>query len=108
VFNVIDDETPTSREFMKGYKKNVTRLRYLSVPFRVFYLFCWAWEKYAEWSDGQLPPAFNRRRCSAYWKGNRYSNRKLKALLGWTPQISFSDGSSAYFEYLRTLRTPLC
>jgi nucleoside-diphosphate-sugar epimerase len=108
VFNVIDDETPTSREFMKGYKKNVRRIRYLSVPFPVFYMFCWAWEKYSEWSDGQLPPAFNRRRCATYWKGNRYSNRKLKELLGWAPHISFNEGLPRYFDYLKTVGRGSC
>jgi nucleoside-diphosphate-sugar epimerase len=108
VFNVIDDELPTSRQFMKGYRQNVGRLRYLSVPFSIFYLFCWAWEKYAEWSEGQLPPAFNRRRCCVYWKGNRYSNRKLKALLGWTPLVSFKEGSIAYFDYLKNPRRGSC
>ena len=45
------------------------------------------WEKYSEWSKKQVPPAFNRRRCAAEWKGNRYSNQKLKERLGWRPKV---------------------
>jgi nucleoside-diphosphate-sugar epimerase len=101
VFNVVDDELPTGRAFMKGYTKNVTRMRYLSVPYSVFYVFSYLWERYAQWSHGQLPPAFNRRRCAAYWKGNRYSNLKLKQMVGWTPRVSFAAGSRAYFEDAR-------
>ena len=48
---------------------------------------CLLWEKYSSWSKKQLPPVFNRRRCSAEWKGNRYSNQKLKERLGWKPRV---------------------
>jgi nucleoside-diphosphate-sugar epimerase len=108
VFNVVDDEMPTSKAFMNGYTRNVGPMRYVSVPYPVFYLFCYLWEKYSEWSEGQLPPAFNRRRCAAYWKGNRYSNRKLKELLGWTPRVSFRDGSMAYFDDVKKHRAGAC
>ena len=108
VFNVVDDEMPTSKAFMNSYVRNVGAMRYVSVPYPVFYLFSYLWEKYSEWSEGQLPPAFNRRRCSAYWKGNRYSNRKLKELLGWKPRVSFRDGSMAYFDDIKKHRTGSC
>jgi nucleoside-diphosphate-sugar epimerase len=104
VFNVIDDELPTSRQFMAGYKQNVGSMKYLSVPYSIFYLFCLFWERYSLWSEGQLPPAFNRRRCAAYWKGNRYPNRKLKELTGWTPRLSFKDAAPEYFAYLKKNR----
>jgi nucleoside-diphosphate-sugar epimerase len=101
VFNIVDDDLPTSRQFMAGYRKHVGRRRYLSVPYPLFYLFCLLWERYSSWSKGQLPPTFNRYRCSAYWKGNRYSNRRLKERLRWRPSVSYRDGSRAYYEYLR-------
>lgn len=104
VFNVVDDELPLGREFLKAYRSHVAPIKYISVPYRFFYLFCWLWERYSHWSGGQLPPVFNRRKCAAYWKGNRYSNAKLKELLGWTPAISFRDGAGPYFEYLRSVR----
>jgi nucleoside-diphosphate-sugar epimerase len=105
IFNVVDDELPSSREFMRGYKKNVGSLRYIPVPYRLFYLFCWLWESHSRWSQEQLPPVFNRRKCETYWKGNRYSNRKLKELLGWSPKVSYEEGSRAYFSYLKELRS---
>lgn len=108
IFNIVDDDIPTSKEFLKKYKKNVGPLNSLYIPYQVFYLLCVLWERYSEWSGGQLPPAFNRRKCAAYWKGNLYSNRKLKELLGWRPRISFSEGSLSYFDYLKTLRRSSC
>lgn len=104
-FNVVDDELPSSASFLRAYRREVRPIKYIYVPYRMFYAFCHFWEHYSRWSGGQLPPVFNRRKCSAYWKGNRYSNRKLKDQLGWTPAVSFSEGSNAYFAYLRSARS---
>jgi nucleoside-diphosphate-sugar epimerase len=57
------------------------------MPYFAGYGLCSIWEKYSKWSKGQLPPAFNRRRCAAEWKRNRYSNQKLKDRLGWKPRV---------------------
>ena len=101
VFNIVDDYLPSSREFLRMYKKEVGGFKSIYVPYRVFYFFCYLWERYSKWSGGQLPPAFNRRRCAAYWKGNQYTNKKLKNLLGWEPKISFEEGTKRYFEYVK-------
>jgi nucleoside-diphosphate-sugar epimerase len=101
VYNVVDDDLPTSRRFLKEYKRHGKPFRSIYVPYWLFYGFCWFWERYSKWSKGQLPPAFNRRRCATYWKGNRYSNRKLREQLGWRPAVSFAEASRRYFEYVR-------
>ena len=103
LFNVVDDELPTSREFLKMYKKNVQHFKSIYVPRMVSYFLCYLWEKYSEWSQGQLPPVFNRRRWSSDWKGNRYSNEKLKKRLGWLPKVSFDKATKCYFEYQRNV-----
>jgi len=72
VFNVVDDDLPTSREFLRMYKKNVGYFTSLPIPYNIAYLLCYLWERYSKWSEGQLPPVFNRSRCTAEWKGNRY------------------------------------
>lgn len=101
VFNVVDDDLRTSREFLKLYKKNVRNFRSISLPYPVTYLLCSLWERYSGWSEGQLPPAFNRSRCSAEWKGNRYSNEKLKRLLEWRQRVPTDDGLKHYFDYCK-------
>jgi nucleoside-diphosphate-sugar epimerase len=83
VFNIVDDDLPRSRTFLGMYKKNVGHFRSIYVP------------------KGQLPPVFNRRRCAAYWKGNRYSNDKLKNMLGWKQRVPFQAAAARYFEYVR-------
>jgi nucleoside-diphosphate-sugar epimerase len=101
VFNVVDDNLPTSRQFLRMYKRHGKRVKSIYIPYWLFYGLCWVWEKYSRWSKGQLPPAFNRRRCAAYWKGNKYTNQKLKDRLGWRPIVPFSEASRRYFEYVR-------
>jgi len=95
IFNIVDDELPTSRQFLYAYKKK-TGVRSISVPYPVTYLLCYLWERYASWSRHQLPPAFNRRRCTAAWKGNRYSNRKLRERLSWRPRVGMDNAMEAF------------
>jgi nucleoside-diphosphate-sugar epimerase len=101
VFNIVDDDLPTSKEFLKLYKKNVKAIKSIYVPYPIFYFFCYLWEKYSIWSKNQLPRAFNRLKCSANWKGNEYSNTKIKNLLGWKQEISRDEGLKQYFMYCR-------
>ena len=101
VFNIVDDDLPTSRQFLRRYKRDVRRFLSIPVPYTIWRAFCTLWERYSSWSGGQLPPAFNRRSCSIYWKGNTYSNRKAKDLLGWAPRTSMSDSLRLFFDYMR-------
>lgn len=96
-FNIVDDNLPSSRQFLRLHKRSVRRFRSIYVPHFVSYALCYLWERYSHWSEGQLPPAFNRNRWHAYWKKTRYSNRKLKSKLGWVPIISTSEALKQYF-----------
>ena len=69
IFNVVDDELLTSSQFMRAYKERVKPFFSVRIPYALAYGSCLLWEKYSKWSKGQLPPAFNRRRCAAEWKG---------------------------------------
>jgi nucleoside-diphosphate-sugar epimerase len=101
VFNVVDDDLPTSRQFLRLYKRNVRRFRSVYIPHVASYVLCAVWERYSSWSEGQLPPVFNRKAWHAYWQGSRYSNAKLKTVLGWAPRVSTADGLRRSFESLR-------
>jgi len=96
VFNVVDDELPTGRQFLKAYRNKAKSLLSIRLPYVVGYTMCLLWEKYSRWSKKQLPPVFNRRRCSAEWKGNRYSNQKLKERLGWKPRVPMDHAMEAF------------
>jgi 2-alkyl-3-oxoalkanoate reductase len=103
VFNIVDDDLPSSREFLRLYKKNVQSFRSVFVPRSVSYVFCWLWEIYAKWSEEQLPPIFTRREWAASWKQTRYSNHKLKSLVGWTPRVTTTEGLRRFFEGCREM-----
>lgn len=102
IFNVVDDNLPTSRQFLRQYKTNVKHFRSLYVPHVCSYTLCWLWEKYSGWSQRQLPPVFNRLRWSAFWKSTTYSNRRIKDELGWKPTVSMQEGLRRYFAACRT------
>lgn len=99
VFNVVDDDLPTSRGFLRAYKRRVRRFWTLPVPYPAAYALCGLWEWYAKRSKGQLPPVFNRRMCAFAWKGHRYSNAKLKERLGWCCRVPMQAALERYFEY---------
>ncbi len=98
VFNVVDDNLPSSRHYLRQYKRNVRQFRSLYVPHGLSYALCYFWERYSDWSEGQLPSVFNRRRWHAYWKRTRYSNEKLKSRLGWAPKVPMEEAFRRHFE----------
>jgi len=100
-FIAVDDDLPRKRQFLRLYKKNVRRFFSIHLTYRTFYFLCWLWEKYSKWSEGQLPPVFNRRQCATYYQKQVYSNRKLKARTGWRPRVPFEEASRRYFQYMR-------
>ena len=100
-FNIVDDNLPTSRQFLRWYKRNVRKFHSIYVPRTVSHLLCYLWERYSRWSEEQLPPVFNTRRWHVYWKKTRYSNEKLKKQLGWQPKVTMAEGFQRYFESCR-------
>ena len=88
IMNVVDDELLTGSQFLRAYKSRVQYFRSVRIPYFLAYAACHLWEKYSDWSKGQLPPAFNRRRCSAEWKRTRFSNQRIRDRLGWRPRVN--------------------
>jgi nucleoside-diphosphate-sugar epimerase len=101
VFNIVDDDLPSSRRYLRLYKKNVRSFKSVYVPHAFSYFFCYLWEKYSDWSHAQLPPVFTRREWAATWKKTYYSNRKIKDMVGWKPDVPTSEGLQRYFESCR-------
>jgi nucleoside-diphosphate-sugar epimerase len=101
VFNVVDDDLPSSRRFLRLYKKHVRNLKSIYIPHALSYLFCFFWEKYSTWSKGQLPPVYTRREWAATWKKTRYDNSKLKKLVGWEPKTPTVEGLRLFFDSAR-------
>ena len=101
VFNILDNDLPTSRQFLRAYKRKVKHFRSVYLPQELSYLACWLWEKAAAWSEGQLPPIYGRAAWHANWKRTKYSNEKLKHRLGWKQTVPTSEGLRRYFAACR-------
>jgi len=100
-FNIVDDDLPTSRRFLRLYKRHVRWFPSLYIPHAISYLLCWAWEAYCRWSEEQLPPVFNRLMWRTYWRRTYYSNAKAKHLLNWKPAVPTSEALLRHFESCR-------
>ncbi len=98
VFNVVDDDLPSSRRLLRLYKRSVRGFKSFYIPHAFSYLLFYLWEKYSLRSEGQLPPIFSRKEWHAYWKKTRYSNEKLKNRLGWKMKVPAEEGLKRYFE----------
>jgi nucleoside-diphosphate-sugar epimerase len=101
VFNVVDEDLPSSRQFLRMYKHNVRRFASVYIPHVVSYVLCCLWEQYSRWSEGQLPPSYNRMTWHASWKKTHYSNDKLKTRVGWRQKVPTAEGLRRYFEACR-------
>ncbi|MBS1821354.1 MAG: NAD(P)-dependent oxidoreductase [Acidobacteria bacterium] len=100
IYNVVDDDLVTSREYLKLYKRKVKPVKSLPVPY-----FALMWgskmvERYSAKSKGQLPAIFTPYKTRAMWGGNQFSNAKLKSI-GWRPLISTRDGLERAFAAFR-------
>jgi nucleoside-diphosphate-sugar epimerase len=103
VFNIVDDDLLTSRDFLKLYQKNVQNIFSINIPFGIFYMLCYLVELLSKLTNrGQLKATFNRKKCSHYYKGNQYTNLKLKKLLQWEPKVGLERALNLYFEYQKT------
>ncbi len=100
VFNVHDDDLPSSRDYLKAYNRQVKKILSVPVPYFLLQLGSRAVEWYHHYSKGQLPAIFTPYKTANLWKGNRFDNRKLKST-GWQPVVSTSDGMRKSFDYFR-------
>ena len=105
IFNVVDDQLLTSSQFLRAYKKCVTPFFSIRIPYFLAYSLCLLWEKYSKQSKCQVPPAFNRRRCAAEWKRNRFSNQKLRERLGWNPRVDMEKAMALFLAQFQPQKT---
>jgi nucleoside-diphosphate-sugar epimerase len=100
IYNVVDDDLVTSRQYLGMYKKKVRPVRSVRVP---YWLLMWGSkmvEGYSKRSKGQLPAIFTPYKTKAMWGGNKFSNAKLKGI-GWRPVMSTREGLERAFAAMR-------
>ena len=96
-FNIVDDELPSSGEYLAAYRQAADRFICVPMPYRIAYLIFALCEMVARVVP-HFPKRFNRRRAAAEWKGNLFSNRKLKERLGWQPRVPMRRALEGYFS----------
>jgi nucleoside-diphosphate-sugar epimerase len=96
-FNVVDDDLLTSREFLRAYHQRRRHAVCLPLPYGAAYLLCALCEGCSK-CFRQMPRSFNRRRCAAEWKGNRFSNEKLRRQLGWKPIVPMKQALANFLS----------
>ena len=105
VYNVVDDDLPTSSQYLHLYQRNVKPLKTIPVPYSVLQWGSKQVERYNTKSKGQLPAIFTPYKTASQWGGNRFSNAKLRQL-GWKPIVPTQQGLERSFAYFRTEPTP--
>lgn len=100
VYNVVDDDLPTCRDYLAAYKQSVRPLRSVRVPYPALRLISIANQAYSRWSKGQLPAIFTPYKSATAWGGNRFDNAKIKSL-GWRQVVPTPEGMRRNFDALR-------
>ncbi len=100
VYNVHDNDLPTCREYLRAYKKHVTRIRSISVPYFGVRLLSSMIAKYHRYSKGQLPAILTPYKAASLWGGNRFDNSKLRSI-GWSQLVPTAEGLQRSFTAFR-------
>ena len=99
VYNVVDDDLPTARQYLASYRREVQPLRVVSLPLFATRLMSRAVAWYHRHSRGQLPAIFTPYKTDSMWRSFRYENRKLKSI-GWLPAVGTAEGLRRTFASL--------
>jgi nucleoside-diphosphate-sugar epimerase len=100
VYNVHDDDLPTSRRYLRAYKKSVRNIRSISLPYFALRLLSKGLERYNKYSKGQLPSVFTPYKVASLWAGNKFDNSKLHSI-GWRQLVPTAEGLRLSFAAFR-------
>ena len=101
IINVVDDDLPTSREFLRMYQNACDIFTQYTCRDRSATCFA---------RCGKIIRIGRRGSClwhttgasgTRYWKHGRFSNAKLKQLLQWSPLVTTTEGLNRYFQSCR-------
>lgn len=89
--NILDDDLPSVREVLQTYRRHGKGRRTIWCPQWAIGPASGVYEWYHHYSGGQLPGVITRYQTLAFWQPVRYSNRKAKQLLSWSPRVPMAD-----------------
>lgn len=91
VFNVVDDELMSCRDYLRTYRRDVEKVRVLPVPYWMLLQGSRLLERYHRVSKGQLPAVFTPYMVRSMYRPLRYDNTSLKAI-GWQQAVPTAKG----------------
>jgi nucleoside-diphosphate-sugar epimerase len=100
IFNVVDDDLPTSAEYLRLYRSHVGRLPSLRLPGFVADLLSKGVEHYHHYSKAQIPLFLTPYRVRSTWRSHAYSNAKLKSL-GWRQVVATREAIPHTLEHFK-------
>jgi nucleoside-diphosphate-sugar epimerase len=100
VYNVHDDDLLTCSEYLRAYKKHVTKTRSIPVPYFGMQALSHLLAKYHRHSKGQLPAILTPYKVASLWRGNRFDNSKLHSL-GWKQLVPTAEALERSFVAFR-------
>jgi nucleoside-diphosphate-sugar epimerase len=105
IYNVVDDDLPTSIEYLRQYRFHVGKMHSVRLPMFLADFLSKGIEHYHAYSKAQIPLALTPYRVRSTWKGHTYSNAKLKSV-GWRQGVPTQEAMSRAFEHFSLHRPP--
>jgi nucleoside-diphosphate-sugar epimerase len=98
-FNIVDDECPTQKQYVKEYEKHFGTIpKRIVIPYRLFLWLSSVYWMLHKLSKGNLPPVFSSYKAKSMYRRFNFSNQKAKKELGWTPKVSLQDGLAQSYQ----------
>ena len=96
VLNVVDNETPSQRAYLKELQNRMTPPPHIiPVPWtvmRILARLAWLTNSVCFKGTAKVPGLFVPSRLHARCKPLQYTNKKIRSSLGWEPQYSWQEG----------------
>jgi nucleoside-diphosphate-sugar epimerase len=103
-YNVIDDEAPTARNFLRQYEEQVGGIFAVRLPKLLVYATSYCVEKYSRYSCGQIPPFLTPYKLNSTWTAHRFENARLKGT-GWVQPVPTSEAIRRTFRHAAGIRS---
>jgi nucleoside-diphosphate-sugar epimerase len=97
-YNVVDDDLPTSAEYLRQYRFHVGKIPLICLPLLLAEGLSKGIELYHAYSKAQIPLVLTPYRVHSAWRGHTYSNSKLKST-GWRQAVPTQEALSRTFAY---------
>ncbi len=99
-YNVVDDDLPSCRDYLRRFRREVRPLRVLPLPYWALMGGSRMLQRYHHASKGQLPALFPPPVVRSMFRPLRYGNDALKGI-GWRQRVPTADALALSFKHWR-------